>query len=61
MGCGPDLVLFFKYLLVLNGEPEYERHFNETDALSPAQKGLAETAYSRFRAWYEAWSASTSS
>src|SRR5690349_1110533 len=28
---GPDLVLFFKYLLVLNGEKEYALHFNETD------------------------------
>ena len=28
---GPDLVLYYKYLMVLNGEPEYELHFNETD------------------------------
>ncbi len=37
---GPDLVLFFKYLLVLNGEPEYELHFNGTDALSPRSAPL---------------------
>ncbi|WEK04392.1 MAG: dihydrodipicolinate synthase family protein [Candidatus Devosia phytovorans] len=54
---GPDLVLFFKYLLVLNGEMEYEHHFNETDALTPAQRGHAEAALTRFRSWYQAWAA----
>lgn len=53
---GPDLVLFFKYLLVLNGEKEYALHFNETDALTPAQAGFAEQALQRFRTWYGAWS-----
>lgn len=52
---GPDLVLFFKYLLVLNGEQEYAFHFNETDALTPAQAGYAEQALKRFRTWYDAW------
>jgi len=52
---GPDLVLFFKYLLVLNGEKEYELHFNETDALNPAQRRFAEQSLQRFRAWYGAW------
>jgi hypothetical protein len=32
---GPDLVLYFKYMLVLRGEPEYTLHFNETDELTP--------------------------
>jgi 4-hydroxy-tetrahydrodipicolinate synthase len=54
---GPDLVLFFKYLLVLNGETEYALHFNETDALSPSQKRLAESALNRFRTWYGHWAA----
>ena len=53
---GPDLVLFFKYLLVLNGEPEYELHFNETDMLSDAQRHFAEQSLNRFRTWYGAWS-----
>jgi len=52
---GPDLVLFFKYLLVLNGEAEYELHFNESDALSPSQRAFAEAAYTRFKSWYAAW------
>ncbi|MEG1455820.1 MAG: dihydrodipicolinate synthase family protein, partial [Comamonas sp.] len=29
---GTDLVLYYKYLLVLNGQKEYTLHFNETDA-----------------------------
>ena len=54
---GPDLVLFFKYLLFLNGEKEYELHFNESDALSPSQRTFAEQALQRFRTWYSAWAA----
>ena len=38
---GPDLVLFYKYLLVLEGNPEYELNFNESDALSPSQREFA--------------------
>jgi 4-hydroxy-tetrahydrodipicolinate synthase len=54
---GPDLVLFFKYLLFLNGEKEYELHFNATDVLTPAQAHFAEQSLARFRTWYGAWSA----
>lgn len=54
---GPDLVLFYKYLMVLNGENEYALHFNQTDALSPAQKGFVENAYAQFKAWYANWNA----
>lgn len=53
---GPDLVLYFKYLLFLNGEAEYEMHFNETDALSQSQREFAERSLRRFRAWYDSWS-----
>ncbi|MDO8937450.1 dihydrodipicolinate synthase family protein, partial [Acinetobacter baumannii] len=34
---GTDLVLYYKYLMVLNGDKEYTLHFNETDALSESQ------------------------
>ncbi|TDH38527.1 dihydrodipicolinate synthase family protein [Pseudohoeflea suaedae] len=54
---GPDLVLFYKYLLVLNGESEYELHFNETDALDDAQRNYVEAQYKLFRTWYAEWSA----
>jgi 4-hydroxy-tetrahydrodipicolinate synthase len=53
---GCDLVLFYKYLMVLNGDKEYTLHFNETDVLSDAQRNYAETQYTLFRNWYANWS-----
>jgi 4-hydroxy-tetrahydrodipicolinate synthase len=52
---GPDLVLYYKHLLVLNGESEYELHFNESDALSPSQKNFVETQYDLFKKWWAKW------
>ncbi len=49
---GPDLVLYYKHLLVLSGEPEYELHFNETDALSASQKHFVESQYDLFKKWW---------
>lgn len=53
---GPDLVLYYKHLMVLNGEPEYSLHFNESDALSDSQRGYVERQYALFRSWYAGWS-----
>ncbi len=53
---GTDLVLFFKYLLVLNGEQDYALHFNETDELTESQRGFAKAQLDLFRAWYADWS-----
>lgn len=53
---GTDLVLFYKYLMVLNGDTEYTLHFNETDALSASQRRYAESQYALFRDWYANWS-----
>jgi len=55
---GADLVLYYKHLMVLNGDSEYALHFNETDALSDAQRRYIETQYDLFRRWYAQWSAS---
>ena len=52
---GPDLVLYYKYLLVLNGDSAYEHHFNETDKLSASQKGFVESQYRQFKAWWAQW------
>ena len=54
---GVDLVLFYKYLMVLNGDEEYRLHFNESDALSDAQRVYVERQYAQFKAWYADWSA----
>ncbi|MER0240048.1 dihydrodipicolinate synthase family protein [Fulvimarina sp. MAC8] len=55
---GPDLVLYYKHLMVLNGQKEYAYHFNETDELSPAQRGFVETQFQLFKTWYGQWSSS---
>ncbi|SNY93205.1 4-hydroxy-tetrahydrodipicolinate synthase [Cohaesibacter sp. ES.047] len=52
---GPDLVLYYKHLMVLAGHPEYELHFNESDTLSPAQRGFVEMQYNQFKSWYANW------
>ena len=52
---GPDLVLYYKYLLVLNGEPEYELHFNESDKLSDSQLGFVTQQFQAFRQWWDNW------
>lgn len=53
---GPDLVLYFKHMLVLKGEAQYALHFNETDALSDSQRGYVETQLKLFTTWYAEWS-----
>ncbi|RLK07645.1 dihydrodipicolinate synthase family protein [Ruegeria conchae] len=52
---GTDLVLYYKHLLVLNGEDEYRLHFNETDELSDAQRNYCEQQYELFRNWFNDW------
>lgn len=52
---GPDLVLFYKHLMVLNGDSEYTLHFNESDALTDAQRNYVEAQYSLFKTWYASW------
>ncbi len=52
---GPDLVLYYKYLLTLKGDFAYELHFNETDVLSPSQLGYAKEQLELFTAWWDAW------
>lgn len=52
---GPDLTLYYKHLMVLEGHKEYALHLNPSDALSPAQKGHLEFAWKQFRAWYANW------
>ncbi len=52
---GTDLVLYYKHLLVLNGEEEYRLHFNETDVLSDAQRNYCEQQYNLFKSWFTDW------
>ena len=52
---GPDLVLFYKHLMVLEGNPKYEHHFNRSDALSTSQRAFLEDQWRTFRNWWDAW------
>ena len=52
---GPDLVLYYKYLLTQKGDAAYELHFNEADALSPSQLGYAKEQLELFTSWWDAW------
>ncbi len=52
---GPDLVLYYKYLLVLLGDSDYQHHFNETDQLSQSQKNYAESQLKFFQQWWDNW------
>lgn len=53
---GPDLVLFFKHMMVLKGDAEYTLHFNEADALTDSQRGYVEAQFKLFNNWYAEWS-----
>ena len=55
---GPDLVLFFKHMMVLKGSPEYALNFNETDVLTDSQRGYVERQLALYDAWYGDWSRS---
>ncbi len=53
---GTDLVLYYKCLMVLNGDKRIYLTFNRT-ALSESQRKYVETQYELFRTWYRNWSA----
>lgn len=52
---GPDLVLYYKYLMVLEGNPEYEHHINASDSLDRSQRAYIEAEWRRFRSWWDSW------
>lgn len=56
---GPDLVLYYKRLMVLEGDPNYELHFNESDALSASQNAYAEAQLKLFHDWWNNWPGAT--
>jgi len=52
---GPDLVLYYKQLMVLEGHAAYARHLNPSDTLSDSQQAFLEAQWRQFRTWYGAW------
>jgi dihydrodipicolinate synthase/N-acetylneuraminate lyase len=57
---GPDLVLYYKHLMVLEGNEEYRYQINPADRLSAAQQAWLESQWRRFRGWWERWPGSQS-
>ncbi len=57
---GPDLVLYYKYLMLLEGNPEYEHHLNPTDSLGPSQREFLRQQWKLFRTWWSAWPGASS-
>ena len=53
---GTDLVLYYKFLMVLEGNSEYALNFVASDELSKSQKHYAETQHRLFKKWYPEWS-----
>ena len=52
---GPDLVLAFRRLMVLEGHAEYAQSVLASDALSASQQAFIDGAWQRFRRWWESW------
>lgn len=53
---GPDLVLYYKRLMVLEGHAVYEHQIYADDQLSPAQKAHIDSQHALFRSWWSSWS-----
>jgi len=52
---GPDLVLYYKHLMVLEGNTAYVHQINADDQLSPSQKAHLEAQHALFRSWWSSW------
>lgn len=52
---GPDLVLYYKYLMVLEGHSEYHFQLNSFDCLSDSQRAFIESQWRLFREWWAEW------
>lgn len=52
---GPDLVLFYKELMVLEGHDAYRYQINSYDQLSASQRMYLHQQHALFRAWWAAW------
>lgn len=52
---GPDLVLYYKRLMVLEGHADYEHAVDAADRLSTSQQGLVDDQWRQFRQWWSQW------
>ncbi|MFC4993245.1 dihydrodipicolinate synthase family protein [Rubritalea tangerina] len=52
---GTDLVLYYKRLMVLEGNPAYQHHILKDDQLSPSQQAHLDSQHTLFRNWWNSW------
>lgn len=52
---GPDLVLYYKHLMVLEGHLEYEHQLYSSDRLSDSQRSFLTQQWELFRSWWSDW------
>jgi 4-hydroxy-tetrahydrodipicolinate synthase len=52
---GPDLVLYYKALMVLEGHAAYENQLNAFDRLSASQATFLHDQWKQFRDWWARW------
>jgi dihydrodipicolinate synthase/N-acetylneuraminate lyase len=51
----PELVVYYKRLMVLEGNDEYTHHINATDKLSPSQQAHLDAQWKLFKTWWNNW------
>ena len=54
---GPDLVLYYKHLMVLEGHAAYAWQLDASDTLADSQRAFLESQWRQFRSWWDAWPA----
>lgn len=52
---GPDLVLYYKQLMVLEGHEEYAWNLNASDKLSASQLAFLTSQWRQFKEWWNNW------
>lgn len=52
---GPDLVLYYKRLIVLEGHGEFEHQLNSEDRLSDSQREFLDAQWRLFKDWWSRW------
>ena len=57
---GPDLVLYYKHLMVLEGSSEYAHQLYADDTLSASQRAFLEQQWRQFRNWWANWPGASS-
>ncbi len=52
---GPDLVLYYKELMVLEGFEAYRHQIHSSDRLSASQRAFLHQQWSAFKEWWRVW------